>query len=210
MARYALKKFNFMLASLQNFANKIPFLDAIWKTIWSKRFYFIGIFLVYTFDLDEILCPSIDGPKFAFYLMVFEFTMASTILYARRNFYGKERRRIAELKKKLSAKTSKYKTESEMQEEILISREIRKLEKSIIRFRPPGICFFLRSVLPHFLFFRKYICSFPKNKFWSPFTLFISYPHINTSDEIKVGFSYFWTALITLDNQLISYFANDQ
>ena len=171
----------------------------ICDVIYKKRWYIITLILIYAMNIDDLLDPQIDGPEFAVTAMIFELIMAISAYIAKRHFGIKVRREIKSLKKKLMLLNQKENTV----EYIKTTRRIQKLSKLNTPLCTPEICNFVRSTLPTFIFLHKYVCIFPNNNFWSPISAFVSYPHDPTKTELKVGFAFFWNALITFDNFMI-------
>ncbi|OHS93424.1 hypothetical protein TRFO_11851 [Tritrichomonas foetus] len=171
----------------------------VWNLIYSRKWYFLGLALLYIFNIDEYFQYDFDGPEFGVAMIIFELTMFLTAYLFKRNYGINERRKITKLKKQLQTIDQK----TDLREYILISREIKKLEKIPTSLYPSGASFFIRSILPNILFFHKYVCTFPNNNFWSPFQSIVSFPHSSSPNEIKVGFSFFWNSLLYFDNYII-------
>ena len=173
--------------------------NIIWKTLYPKRMFILLLICVYLFDIDDFFNIPIDGPEFALISLIFELIMVITAIIAKRNFAKEEKTEIEVLNSKLL----QIDKQNETAEYIKTEREIRRLSNLPLKLTTPAFCNFIRSVVPTFLFSKKYICTFPNNSFWFPMKFFVSFPHQPKGLNMKIGFFFFWNAVITVDNFII-------
>ena len=146
--------------------------------------------------------PNFQGIFLLNFIIILDWIYLLTLFI----FYKLRNKKIYNKLEKLKIELSKLSQKEQFKEYTLISREINRIKKeNPIITKENSLFFYIRSFLIPFIFQNCYLCEISK-KFFIPFYKMVSYPHNIESENLKIGFIFFWSIYSNLNKNLFKTF----